>query len=219
MANPGRFLGIHYMQPADAFDCVEVICATATNTISLERACDAIRATKKLPIVLSKPIEGFLFNRLQHALLHEVILPPSYSVSSCCYCLVIRRALFRRTAQAYYLIENGYCTAADVDNFAKMAFGPRMSVTGLIEQKDLSGLVTHAASQRGIVPHLHHGAEPIKFVQDMPKNGKLGAASGQGFYDWSKTDVAEKRRQASLLTEAVLKITRGNVDGPPLSKL
>ena len=54
-------------------------------------------------------------------------------------------ALHRR----YYLIENGYCTAADVDNFAKMAFGPRMCVTGVIEQKDLSGLVTHAASQRG----------------------------------------------------------------------
>jgi 3-hydroxybutyryl-CoA dehydrogenase len=72
MANPGRFLGIHYMQPADAFDCVEVICATATGSTALERACDAIRATKKLPIVLSKPIEGFLFNRLQHALLHEV---------------------------------------------------------------------------------------------------------------------------------------------------
>ena len=47
------------------------------------------------------------------------------------------------------MIENGYCTAADVDNFAKMAFGPRMCVTGVIEQKDLSGLVTHAASQRG----------------------------------------------------------------------
>ena len=110
---------------------------------------------------------------------------------------MIRRALCRRASQAYWLIENGYCTAADVDNFAKMAFGPRMSVTGVIEQKDLSGLVTHAASQRGIVPHLHHGAEPIKFVQDMPKKGKLGAAgSGQGFYDWSKSDVAEKRRQA-----------------------
>eukprot|EP01048_Picozoa_sp_COSAG05_P018342 COSAG05_NODE_2666_length_2784_cov_2.315829_2_plen_55_part_00 len=33
----------------------------------------------------------------------------------------------------------GAGTAADVDNFAKLAFGPRMSVTGLIEQKDLSG--------------------------------------------------------------------------------
>jgi 3-hydroxybutyryl-CoA dehydrogenase len=59
------------MQPADAFDCVEVIRATATDDVALERACDAVRATQKLPIVLSKPIEGFLFDRLQHALLHE----------------------------------------------------------------------------------------------------------------------------------------------------
>ena len=64
------------MQPADAFDCVEVICATATTDESLERACDAVTATAKLPIVLRRPIEGFLFNRLQHALLHEVYVPP-----------------------------------------------------------------------------------------------------------------------------------------------
>ena len=64
------------MQPADAFDCVEVICATATTDESLERACDAVTATAKLPIVLRRPIEGFLFNRLQHALLHEAYVPP-----------------------------------------------------------------------------------------------------------------------------------------------
>ena len=72
------------MQPADAFDCVEVICATATTDESLERACDAVTATAKLPIVLRRPIEGFLFNRLQHALLHEAYVPcipprPSHS--------------------------------------------------------------------------------------------------------------------------------------------
>ena len=68
------------MQPADAFDCVEVICATATTDESLERACDAVTATAKLPIVLRRPIEGFLFNRLQHALLHEAYVPPTLAL-------------------------------------------------------------------------------------------------------------------------------------------
>ena len=73
------------MQPADAFDCVEVICATATTDESLERACDAVTATAKLPIVLRRPIEGFLFNRLQHALLHEAYVPP-WPCAACIYC-------------------------------------------------------------------------------------------------------------------------------------
>ena len=137
LQHPEKFIGIHWMQPADAFSCVEVIRASATSDNTLARASAALERTGKKPIVMNKPLPGFLFNRLQHALLHE----------------------------AYYLIENGLCTAADVDNFAKLAFGPRMCVTGLIEQKDLSGLVTHAASQRGIIPHLHHGAEPAEFVQ------------------------------------------------------
>ena len=71
----------------------------------------------------------------------------------------------------------------------------------------------------GIIPHLHHGAEPAQFVQDLPEQGKLGAASGHGFYDWTDEDVAEVRAKAAELTEAVLKVTRGRVDGPPLSKL
>jgi 3-hydroxyacyl-CoA dehydrogenase len=133
-------------------------------------------------------------------------------LASHCACILRELPLLLRA-------ENGYCTAADVDNFAKMAFGPRMSVTGVIEQKDLSGLVTHAASQRGIVPHLHHGVSPAKFVQEMPDKGKLGAASGQGFYDWTERDVAAARAQASVLTEAVLQVTRGKVGGPPLSKI
>jgi hypothetical protein len=34
-----------------------------------------------------------------------------------------------------------------------------MCVSGAIEQKDLSGLVTHASSQKNIIPELHHGGE------------------------------------------------------------
>eukprot|EP01048_Picozoa_sp_COSAG05_P018343 COSAG05_NODE_2666_length_2784_cov_2.315829_3_plen_81_part_00 len=72
------------MQPADAFDCVEVIRASATSDDTLARASVALERTGKKPIVMNKPLPGFLFNRLQHALLHE----------------------------AYYLIENGFCAGS-----------------------------------------------------------------------------------------------------------
>ncbi|MCH8154173.1 MAG: 2-phospho-L-lactate guanylyltransferase [Proteobacteria bacterium] len=41
------------------------------------------------------------------------------------------------------------------DSFARHLFGPRMCITGLIEQKDLSGLKVHALAQASIVPALH----------------------------------------------------------------
>eukprot|EP01052_Picozoa_sp_SAG31_P010952 SAG31_NODE_610_length_13564_cov_3.189528_2_plen_186_part_00 len=149
------------MQPAETWPCVEVICCDKTDDETVQSVSMALEATGKTAVVLKRPVPGFLFNRLQHALLHE----------------------------AYYLIESGICTAADVDKFCKMAFGPRMCISGAIEQKDLSGLVTHASSQKNIVPELHHGAKPIEFVQRLPKQGRLGAASGKGFYDWSGIDL------------------------------
>ncbi len=180
LADPGRFIGVHYLQPAEAFPCVEVIRVAATRDDVVERTLAALHRTGKETILLDRPVVGFLFNRLQHALLHE----------------------------AYWMIEQGIVTAEDVDKFARLAFGPRMSVTGVIEQKDLSGIEVHAAGQREIVPNLHHGAEPIAFVQEMAKRGDLGVKTGRGFYDWTGRDVDARRRKAADKTRRILEIVR-----------
>jgi 3-hydroxybutyryl-CoA dehydrogenase len=123
---------------------------------------------------------GFLINRLQHAILHE----------------------------AYHLIEQGVVSAEDVDNVAKWLLGPRMCVTGLIEQKDISGLDTHALAQRGIVPHLYHGAEPCRLLQDKYQRGQLGVKTGVGFYDWRNRDVGAYKKKAAATLERLLQLLR-----------
>jgi 3-hydroxybutyryl-CoA dehydrogenase len=162
-----RFLGLHYFMPADVMPLVEVIRTADTDDDAVETAISGVRACGQDVVVLNRPVEGFLINRLQHAILHE----------------------------AYYLIENGFCSAEDVDRAAR-AFGSRMCITGLIEQKDLSGIDTHALAQRAIVPHLHHSAEPARLVQDMYARGDLGVKSGKGFYDWSTRDPKARQAQA-----------------------
>ncbi len=178
--HPSAFLGIHYFQPAEAFPLVEVIRVNRTADSAIERAVEALARTGKESIVLNKPVIGFLINRLQHAVLHE----------------------------AYHLIEEGIVTADDVDKFAKQLFGPRMCITGLIEQKDMSGLDTHALAQAAIVPHLWHGAEPHAIVQDKFTRGDLGLKTGRGFYDWSGKDPAKVRRAAAEKLERLLEFLR-----------
>jgi len=85
----------------------------------------------------------------------------------------------------------------DVDRAARRLFGPRMCITGLIEQKDLSGLDTHALAQQAIVPHLWHGAEPCRLLQDKYERGDLGLKTGRGFYDWSGKDPAKVRKDVN----------------------
>jgi 3-hydroxybutyryl-CoA dehydrogenase len=167
--HPHRFVGIHYFHPADVTPLVEVIPVADIDGSIVRQTVAALAKTGKEALVLKKPVAGFLVNRLQHAILHE----------------------------AYYLIEQGIVSVEDVDRAAKRLFGPRMCITGLIEQKDLSGLDTHALAQQAIVPHLWHGAEPNRFLQDKYERGGLGLKTGRGFYDWSGKDPAAVRKTAA----------------------
>jgi 3-hydroxybutyryl-CoA dehydrogenase len=169
LAAPERFVGAHYFMPAEVFPMVEVIAGPKTPRAVLDRVAAAMRRTGKDAIVLLRPIAGFLINRLQHAILHE----------------------------AYAMIEAGVCTPADIDNVAKRLLGPRMCVTGLIEQKDISGLRIHAEAQRAIVPHLAHTGVPARYVQSLVARGELGIRSGKGFYDWTGCDVQAVAAQAA----------------------
>src|SRR3989475_5229069 len=71
MKHPERFLGVHYFMPADTAPVVEVMAGLVTSRAEVDRVADALRRTGKEPVVLYKPIVGFLVNRLQHAILHE----------------------------------------------------------------------------------------------------------------------------------------------------
>jgi 3-hydroxybutyryl-CoA dehydrogenase len=167
--HPHRFVGIHYFHPADVTPLVEVIPVADIDGSVVRRTVAALAQTGKESLVLKKPVAGFLVNRLQHAILHE----------------------------AYYLIEQGIVSVEDVDRAARRLFGPRMCITGLIQQKDLSGLDTHALAQQAIVPHLWHGAEPSRLLQDKYERGDLGLKTGRGFYDWSGRDPVEVRKTAA----------------------
>lgn len=173
---PERFCGIHYFQPADVFPMVEVIAGPKMPRAMVDRVADAIRRCGKEPIVQMRAVPGFLINRLQHAILHE----------------------------AYHLISTGVCTPHEVDLVAKWMLGPRMCVTGLIEQKDISGLTIHAKAQQAIVPHLAHDRTPNPWVQQMIAGGDLGLKTGRGFYDWSDCDAKAVAEQASQRVQAVL---------------
>jgi 3-hydroxybutyryl-CoA dehydrogenase len=167
--HPRRFVGIHYFHPADVTPLVEVVPVADIDGSVVRQTVAALAKTGKESLVLKRPVAGFLVNRLQHAILHE----------------------------AYSLIDQGIVSAEDVDRVAQRLLGPRMCISGLIRQKDLSGLDTHALAQQAIVPHLWHGAEPSRVLQDKYEHGDLGLKTGRGFYDWSGRDPALVRKTAA----------------------
>jgi 3-hydroxybutyryl-CoA dehydrogenase len=181
-----RFLGIHYFMPADVAPVVEVMAGLSTSREDVDRVADALRRTGKDPVVLYKPIVGFLVNRLQHAILHE----------------------------AYYLIEAGVASVEDIDHAARRMLAPRMCLNGLIQQKDISGLKIHADAQESIVPKLFHNAVPNPMLQTMVALGRTGLSAGRGFYDWSGCDAEAVRRQASSQLAKLLEFLKSGIGAP-----
>src|SRR5213078_3231021 len=94
--------------------------------------------------------------------------------------------------------------AKEVDEVARHLLGPRMCITGLIEQKDISGIDTHAVVQRTIVPHLNHSSAPGRVCQELYEAGHYGIKTGRGFYDWSKRDGKAYAAKAKAKLEALI---------------
>lgn len=181
---PQRFIGIHYFQPAEMLPSVEVMVVEQTDKTTLQRVTEALGRNGQQAVIIKRPIAGYLANRLQHAMLHE----------------------------AFSMIEQGVVSAEDVDRVCKTMFGPRMCVTGLLEQKDISGLGTTAAAQQSLVPQLNHSGTPTRLLQDMVAKGQVGVHSGMGFYDWSNRDIEAYKEEAKKKLITILQILSENSD-------
>ena len=173
---PQRFVGMHYFMPADVNTMVEIAPVRATEPAAMDTAVRLLEAAGRNYVRLKRALPGLLINRLQHAILHE----------------------------AYYLIDAGVATAEEIDRCARDMLAPRMCITGLIEQKDISGLDTHALAQRALVPVLHHGDKPGRALQDLYEAGHLGIKTGKGFYDWSGKDPERVKAEAGRKLNALL---------------
>ena len=161
LIQPERFLGMHYFTPADVSPLVEVVRVAETEDSAVDRVEDVLAKAGREAIILSRPIVGYLWNRLQHAILHE----------------------------AYHLVETGVVRPEDVDKVAKRLLGPRFCVTGLIEGKDVFNLEPHIQAQHSIVPHLHHSGTACDILNRKLERQQFGVRSGQGFYDWDGQDA------------------------------
>ena len=176
LSHPERFVGVHWFHPADVFPMVEVVAGPAASPATVDGVAAALARTGKEPIVLYRPVVGYVVNRLQHCILHE----------------------------AYHMIAEGIASAETIDKVARRLLGPRMTVTGLVEQKDIAGLTVHALAQRSIVPTLDRSPTPNAMLQAMVARGDTGLDAGRGFYDWTGLDAAKVRADAAARLRAVL---------------
>ncbi len=110
LAGRERCMVAHPMNPPHLAPIVELCGAPFTAPKTVVRARETFARCGMAPIAVRREIDGFILNRLQHAVLNE----------------------------AFRLIANGYVSAADLDSTLKEGLALRWSFMGPIETIDLN---------------------------------------------------------------------------------
>lgn len=128
---PDRFAGLHFLKPAHLTGVVEVIPGPATDGATVEVLRGLAEQMGKAPLVVRADEPGFIWNRIQFAVLRE--------------CL--------------HMLELGIADAPDIDAAVSDGLAPRWVAAGPLATADLGGLRTFALVSAQLNPHLASGGE------------------------------------------------------------
>lgn len=175
MRHPDRLAIAHFFNPADVIPVVELIGAERMPSERLQKLADILRRSGKIPAILHKEVQGFVANRIQHAMMRE----------------------------AFHLLEDGVADADAIDDIVRWAVGVRLAFFGPFLQRDLNGLDTHLSIASYLYPDLSAAQVPADTLRDKVAAGKVGRKAGEGFYTWDKTREAETQDKEQALASLI----------------
>jgi 3-hydroxybutyryl-CoA dehydrogenase len=145
-----RVVGTHYLNPPLLMPTVEVIAGERTAPAVTEHVVGTLERLGKLPVVVRRDVPGFVWNRLQFALLRECA----------------------------WLVDNGVAAPADVDLVVREGLARRWRRVGPFAAIGLGGLDTWSRSAANLVPELATGdglGDLARFVPGEDELARLAA--------------------------------------------
>jgi len=123
---PTRTVGTHYWNPPLLMPLVEVIQTETTDSGRVAAVIDGLIAISKQPILVRRDVPGFIWNRLQFALLREAIA----------------------------LVDSGVADAPTIDVVMRDGLAKRWRLTGPFQTAALGGAETFEAVAANLFPTL-----------------------------------------------------------------
>jgi 3-hydroxybutyryl-CoA dehydrogenase len=165
-----KCVGMHFFNPVHKMKLLEVVRALETDDDTLATAVEVGKRMKK-EVVVIKEAPGFITSRINAMIGNE----------------------------AFYMLQEGIASAADIDKALKLGLNHPM---GPFELVDLVGLDTRL----NILEYLHKSLgekyRPAPLLVQYVKAGRLGRKSGRGVYEYP--EVAAKPAESAPPAQAAL---------------
>ncbi len=133
---PERVIGTHYWNPPSLMPLVEVVPGSSTAQQVTERVVGLLKSLGKEPVLVAD-VTGFVWNRLQLALLREAVS----------------------------IVREGITDAGTVDLILRRGLGRRWSIIGPFETMALGGPKTFATVARILFPYLARDLDPDELLK------------------------------------------------------
>jgi 3-hydroxybutyryl-CoA dehydrogenase len=92
------------------------------------------------------------------------------------------------------MIEEGLVEPAEIDRAVKLSLGVRLPIVGVVQTLDFQGLDM-------LLDTMKNYGKVYSFVEELVKQGRLGAKNGHGIYDYqgrSEAEILQKRDELYL---------------------
>jgi len=163
----------HWFAPPHIVPLVEVVKGPETSQETVDFVVDLLKKVDRVPTVLERFVPGFCINR---------------------FLRIIGREIF-------FLLDNGYMTADQLDLAVKASIIPRAMVLGFVQRYDFTGVDLSYGNLQNpnfIEPPIDN--QPKSLVELMER-GELGVKTGKGFFDYSDRPLEQvlHERDAALI--------------------
>jgi 3-hydroxybutyryl-CoA dehydrogenase len=157
---PSRIIGVNWSHPVQHTFFLEIITNAKTSEFCASQLQQiAFRYWKKDPYIATC----------------------GFSIRARLLCSILR--------EGFYLIENGYANAEDVDRALRNDAGLYLSFAGNFRYMDLMGLYAYGKVMGELNPTLSTSTTLPSFFNKLVQSGNLGMASGDGFFHYTQEEI------------------------------
>ncbi|WP_101296164.1 3-hydroxyacyl-CoA dehydrogenase family protein [Halegenticoccus soli] len=173
-----RIIGCHWWYPPYLLTPVEVIRGEETSDETVDRTVTYLETVDRTPVVVKRDVPGFVWNRIQFAVIRECM----------------------------HLAEKGVASIEDINMAVRDGYARRTSVVGPFETTDIAGLDLFETNARNLYPYLCDDDEPSILFEKYLQANHGGIEDGAGFfeYDIPPEEVTHRRDKQLAALKRVL---------------